>query len=113
LGDRAHVGQAQITAAAKKADDVGEGIAGNLNVLMMQIEAAEAGFKGGGGTAFQTKSAEVHNDLKIILRNLNKLSQAADSSVTDYGSTDDDIANEINQVGGSYSGGSVADGLRG
>ncbi|BCJ33257.1 hypothetical protein Athai_07600 [Actinocatenispora thailandica] len=112
MGDRAHVGQTQITAAARKADDVGEGIAGNLNVLMLQIEAAEAGFKGGGGRAFQQKSQEIHNDLKVILQNLNKLASSADSSVTDYGSTDGDIANEINQVGASYGGGSVADGLR-
>jgi uncharacterized protein YukE len=103
-----------LHAAAQKAETTGETIAANLNALMTQIQTDGAAlFKGGGGDAMQGKSAELNQDLRNILTALNTLAEATDSSRQDYGNTDADISNEINQVGGTFTGGTIASGLRG
>lgn len=110
------VTQAMLTDAAKKAEDVGEGITGQLTSLLSTIESqGGASFVGTAGTTLQNVSAELSGELKKLLTALNTMAQNVHASNADYGTSDQEISREINQVGSAYApdGGSVVSALRG
>lgn len=108
------VTKAELKSAADLAENTGENIAANLSALMDMIQSqGGASFQGGGGNALQGKASELNNDLRVILQTLNKLANDTYATGNDFGSTDGDIQNEINTVGGQFTGGHVAAGLRG
>jgi uncharacterized protein YukE len=96
-----------LARAATKAEDVGEGIAGNLTRLLSDIASSYPQFKGGAGSMFQTTSAELGEDLRKILSALNTMASHVNSSITDYGTTDEAAAQEIKTVGAGYNGNSA------
>jgi len=102
--------------AAQKAENVGEGIAGQLSNLLLEIESTGgASFKGTGGSALQSVSVQLGEQLRQILTALNTMAQNVNAASADYGSTDADAAAEITTVGNAFNptGGSVISALSG
>jgi uncharacterized protein YukE len=98
------VTRSMLAHAATKAENVGEGIAGNLTSLLSDIESSYPAFKGGAGSMLQTVSGELGQELKKLLTALNTMANHVNSSITDYGSTDEDASKEIKTVGEAYGG---------
>ncbi|GAA3398968.1 WXG100 family type VII secretion target [Cryptosporangium minutisporangium] len=93
--------------AAQKAENVGEGIAGQLTNLLYTIQSeGGASFQGGGGSALQGVSAQLGEQLKQILTALNTMSGNVNAASADYGTSDQEIAREIQTVGNAYNPGS-------
>jgi WXG100 family type VII secretion target len=89
--------------AAQKAENVGEGIAGQLTNLLVTIESeGGASLKGGGGNALQAVSAQLGQQLKQILTALNTMSGNVNAASADYGTTDAEVEREIQTVGNAY-----------
>jgi len=96
------VDQSVLDAAAKKAVTVGEGITLNLSRLLNEIELQAPGFKGGAGTAFLVNTQGIGEELRGIIEALNEIADSIGASNQQYGFTDHDAAQEINQVVNQY-----------
>ncbi|MFG1922435.1 WXG100 family type VII secretion target [Cryptosporangium sp. NPDC048952] len=93
--------------AAQKAENVGEGIAAQLTNLLFTIQSeGGASFQGGGGTALQSVSTQLGDQLKTILTALNTMSGNVNAASADYGTSDAEIAREITTVGNAFNPGS-------
>ena len=109
-----HVTPQMLVSAAQKAENVGEGIAGQLTNLLYTIESeGGASLKGGGGTALQGVSAQLGEELKQILTALNTMASNVSAASADYGGGDAEAAREIQVVGNAFTpgGGSVVSAL--
>ncbi len=104
-----------LASAANKASVTGEGITAQLTSLLGTIESqGGASFRGGGGTALQTTSQELGASLRKLLDALNSMAEAVSVSNVAYGSTDSDVAREINNVASTAAGDqTIASALRG
>ena len=101
--------------AAQVATQAGEGIALNLTRLMNEIESQAADFQGAAGSAFQTVSAELSQELRNILEALNEMASGVSQTNATFGSTDADAQAEIQKVASEYlpGAGNVTSALRG
>jgi uncharacterized protein YukE len=104
-----------LTDAANTATQVGEGISLELTRVLGAIEESQSGFAGGAGSAFQSVSAELGQELRQILEALNTMAEDVLGANAQYGSSDADASREITNVAQTYEPGnaSVANQLRG
>jgi WXG100 family type VII secretion target len=110
------VTQQMLADAANTAERTGEGIAGQLANLLTTIQSqGAASFVGTAGTSFQNVSTELSGELKNLLTALNTMAENVHASNLAYGSGDEQIAQEITQVGGAFAPGGdpVVSALRG
>lgn len=116
MAGQTKVTQSMLADAARTAENTGQGIAENLMRVMNAIEEAHQGFQGSAGSAFQTTSAQLSQELKTLLEALNSMAEAVDASNAQFGSSDTDAQNEITKVASTYSpnmAGNIVSGLRG
>lgn len=109
------VTQPMLASAANKAIGTGESITSQLTSLLGTIESqGGASFRGGGGNALQSTSQELGASLRKLLAALNSMAEAVQVSNVAYGSTDSDVASEINNVASNAAGDqTIAAALRG
>jgi hypothetical protein len=99
------VTQPMLTSAANKAVATGETITSQLSKLLGTIERdGGASLRGGGGNALQTTSHELGASLRKLLAALNSMAESVHASNVAYGSTDSDVAKEINNIASTAAG---------
>lgn len=91
--------------AAKKADDAGGQISGNMARLMRELEALHGGFQGEAARMFEQAKANMHRNLVEITDALNDMGEGIQTAGRDFDANDQESAQEVNKA--------VANALRG
>ncbi len=102
-----------LTDAANAATTAGEDIAAGLTSLLSNLESMSGGFQGPAGSAFQSKSGQLGDELKGILSALNQMAEKVSTANRKYAHTEEGSQQEISNVASQLPGsGHVADILR-
>ncbi|WP_169745120.1 WXG100 family type VII secretion target [Cryptosporangium arvum] len=89
--------------AAKKAENVGEGIAANLANLLMTIETTgAASMRGDSGKALQAAAPQIDANLKKILNALNTIASHVSQGAVEYSGQDGQAAAELNNLTSAF-----------
>jgi uncharacterized protein YukE len=89
-----------LTHAATTARDAGGSVSRGLTALLTTIQTDGAAvMKGGAGTAFQTVSAQLNEELGRLLTALGTMADNVDATNRSTGSADDGSAQAIGAVG--------------
>jgi WXG100 family type VII secretion target len=110
------VTEPMLRAAAQKADGVSGEISAELDKLVGMIQSeGQASLQGTAGTALQSVTVELHQELRKLTGALTTMAGAVRQSSAVLGSSDVDAGQDITRAGGAhgYGGGDVARALGG
>jgi len=109
-----HATQDQLNSMAQKCEDTGQNISLGMAQLLEQIQSlGGGGFQGTANNALQDVSAQLNDGLKKIINALDELAGKMSSASKQYGTHDEDAAQEIRAAAASTGDSSVISILRG
>lgn len=109
-----HATQEQLSAMAQRCEDTGQNVATGMAQLLDRIQALSgAGMEGAANNALQGVSVQLNDGLTTIINALDELAGKMSSASQQYGTHDDDAAQEIRSAAAATGDSSVVSILRG